>query len=444
MKHVSILAIITLLLASTLAAAQVEERTTFTSNKDASKFGYDYVEGFEYRSNGIGVSYSECYEAQDTSDHNFAYLGKALDGSKAYQVGLRINAANDGYTSGVAAAFSFVDVLPSSTGKGDGKVGGAFQDSVKVKFKEDDGHWVVWFTEVTAGVETTRGSAFDMGSDPSNWQTYQFRVDTRDQTIALYGAGATPLMTAALSGHSNAAIHSQWFVAWGYAYAVGNLQCIDNNAPSTVVKDVGPEAPVISNVDMAPAAPDAAQAMAVTATIADDWSDLGAPTATLSYQVNSGAVQTVAMTASGTTYAGTIPGQASGAKIGFWVTATDVSGLETRSNDYEVIVGSGNPATDKGHPGIDGGPPEEEVAINVGLAAAAAVLFAAGLALFILLRRQNGKVATTVILSASGLAAALATLAVMPGLYAALAGISAVVYALIGLVVVAVVVIWRL
>lgn len=78
--------------------------------------------------------------------------------------------------------------------------------------------------------------------------------------------------------------------------------------------------PVISAVALDPAVPQANAAVTVSATITDDGS---VASATLYYNVGGGSFSSVTMTHAGSTYSGTIPGQAASAVVTYYLSATD-------------------------------------------------------------------------------------------------------------------------
>ena len=97
----------------------------------------------------------------------------------------------------------------------------------------------------------------------------------------------------------------------------------------------------IDSVASSIAAPTSADDVTITAVI----NGLQAPrTVTLSYSINGGGVNEVAMSGSGTTYSGVIPAQADGTKVNYFVTVVNEAGYTTVSpeRDYQV----GDPPTD--------------------------------------------------------------------------------------------------
>ena len=105
----------------------------------------------------------------------------------------------------------------------------------------------------------------------------------------------------------------------------------------------GDRGPVISSID-APVTTLSTDAQTVSCVVTDDnpsGGDAGVAAVTLSYQLDSltAAVQTVSMTDGGDgSWSGDIPGQAAGTFVYWAVTATDVGGLSTSSNQYSYFI----------------------------------------------------------------------------------------------------------
>jgi hypothetical protein len=85
--------------------------------------------------------------------------------------------------------------------------------------------------------------------------------------------------------------------------------------------------PEISNVLRDPAAPTSSQEAVVSATIVSSTSTVAS--ASVNYSVDNGDFQTVAMTANGDSYSGSIPAQSDGAFVQYFITATDAVGEST-------------------------------------------------------------------------------------------------------------------
>ena len=107
--------------------------------------------------------------------------------------------------------------------------------------------------------------------------------------------------------------------------------------------------PVISNVVLNPTTPAAGAPVTVSAQVTDAVSVVGV---TLYYKIGSGTFTTVNMTASGTTWSGAIPGQATGTTVSYYLRAidtgnvviTDPATAPTATLSY-TIGGGGGPAT---------------------------------------------------------------------------------------------------
>lgn len=85
--------------------------------------------------------------------------------------------------------------------------------------------------------------------------------------------------------------------------------------------------PEITNLQRQPAAVTSAAAALVSATIIDAQSSVAA--AEIKYRVNGGAYQTVAMTGAANTFSGSIPAQANGARVEYFLTARDTENNST-------------------------------------------------------------------------------------------------------------------
>jgi hypothetical protein len=93
--------------------------------------------------------------------------------------------------------------------------------------------------------------------------------------------------------------------------------------------------PVIAGVTLSPTVPQANAAVSVSATITDDGSVSGA---TLFYAVGAGAFTGVAMTHTGDTWSGTIPGLSAGATVSYYLRALD-------DEDNATLEPAGAPTT---------------------------------------------------------------------------------------------------
>jgi len=87
--------------------------------------------------------------------------------------------------------------------------------------------------------------------------------------------------------------------------------------------------PEVQSISRDPVAPTSSDAVAITARLVSSTSTVAS--AELSYRVDSGAYQTVTMTASGDDYTGTIPAQADASFIEYFITASDAAGETTIS-----------------------------------------------------------------------------------------------------------------
>ncbi|MEK7728636.1 MAG: T9SS type A sorting domain-containing protein, partial [candidate division KSB1 bacterium] len=91
--------------------------------------------------------------------------------------------------------------------------------------------------------------------------------------------------------------------------------------------EVASAPPEITNLQRQPAGITSAAAALVSATIIDAQTSVAA--AEIKYRVNGGAFQTVAMTAAANTFSGSIPAQANGARVEYFLTARDTDGNGT-------------------------------------------------------------------------------------------------------------------
>lgn len=334
MKQAWIVAALALFLVPTVAAQNYQ--TVFSAHPQATDFGYDYVEQAFFEGGGGGDSIEEPCYVMYGQDGDFAYLGKALDGGDHYRVAFSIEAASEGATSGFAAAFSFVDAVPSATSKGDGDETAAFADSVKVKFREDDNNWRIHVTEVVSGDETTVGSVVTQ-SGTNTKHLYFLEVDAVEQVVRVLDASEIPLIEESTS-HAGA-IHSQWFVAWRYGnYFADARTCVDDDAPSTEIRDYTDDPPTVGDVVASPSVVEAGQSVSVQAPVTDDY---GVDSVLLYYTINGGGANEATMSQSGTEYTGTIPGQSADTVVRFWVEATDDAGQVAESAEFTYTVASG-------------------------------------------------------------------------------------------------------
>ncbi|MDR1415673.1 MAG: lamin tail domain-containing protein [Odoribacteraceae bacterium] len=111
--------------------------------------------------------------------------------------------------------------------------------------------------------------------------------------------------------------------------AAGLSACVEDNVY------VGPA--TIESVAHAPSAITPTDAITVTATIVDLQ---GVTSAKIQYKVDAGALTTVAMTAAGNTYTGTIPQQADGANVVYYVEVVNKAGITTKSPEKNYTVGA--------------------------------------------------------------------------------------------------------
>ncbi len=91
--------------------------------------------------------------------------------------------------------------------------------------------------------------------------------------------------------------------------------------------EVASAPPEISNLQRLPVHVKSADAPLISATIIDAQTSVAA--AEIKYRVNAGAEQTVVLSASGNTFTGSIPAQANGAMVEYYLTARDSEGFDT-------------------------------------------------------------------------------------------------------------------
>ena len=109
---------------------------------------------------------------------------------------------------------------------------------------------------------------------------------------------------------------------------------------AAIVTYTGDTPPVISDIDNLPTTLSTADRV-VTAVITDDnpsGGPKGVKTATLKYSVNGGADVAVVMTGAGDVFSGTIPGQAAGSSVSYYIVAEDVGGKVTESVSFTYNI----------------------------------------------------------------------------------------------------------
>ncbi len=124
---------------------------------------------------------------------------------------------------------------------------------------------------------------------------------------------------------------------------------------------------MITKVNYSPSDPQAEDDVTVTVSVATQSSHIHQ--VLLYYSVNGGSYRTLVMTLVGSSYKATIPGQADGAIVKFYASATDTQGTVSESGEQSYTVGGGF-----GIPGLEipGFPWESIIA---GLAGGFAVLY---------------------------------------------------------------------
>lgn len=95
----------------------------------------------------------------------------------------------------------------------------------------------------------------------------------------------------------------------------------------------------ISNVNYTPHDPQAEDDVTVTASVTTESSSISR--VLLYYSINGGVHGTLAMTLEGSSYKVTIPKQAEGTVVDFYVSVTDTEGIVSESGEFSYIVGGG-------------------------------------------------------------------------------------------------------
>jgi hypothetical protein len=101
--------------------------------------------------------------------------------------------------------------------------------------------------------------------------------------------------------------------------------------------EVYPLNSMISNVNYTPNSPQAEDDVIVTASVATESSPIRQ--VLLYYSINGGMDITLAMTLEGSSYTATIPKQADGTVVDFYVSATDTEGIVSESGKFSYTVG---------------------------------------------------------------------------------------------------------
>jgi hypothetical protein len=96
---------------------------------------------------------------------------------------------------------------------------------------------------------------------------------------------------------------------------------------------------MISNVNYAPHNPQAEDDVTVTVSVATESSSISQ--VLLYYSINEGVYRTLAMTLEGSLYKATIPKQAEGTVVEFYVSVTDIEGIVSESGEFSYTVGGG-------------------------------------------------------------------------------------------------------
>jgi hypothetical protein len=96
---------------------------------------------------------------------------------------------------------------------------------------------------------------------------------------------------------------------------------------------------MISNVNYAPHNPQAEDDVTVTVSVATESSSISQ--VLLYYSINEGVYRTLAMTLEGSSYKATIPKQAEGTVVEFYVSVTDIEGIVSESGEFSYTVGGG-------------------------------------------------------------------------------------------------------
>jgi hypothetical protein len=103
--------------------------------------------------------------------------------------------------------------------------------------------------------------------------------------------------------------------------------------------DVFPLNSMISNVNYAPQDPQAGDDVTVTVSVSAQSSPVSQ--VLLYYSMDGGAYSSLGMTSEGSSYKATIPGQADGTAVEFYVSVTDTGGIVSESGKFSYTVGGG-------------------------------------------------------------------------------------------------------
>jgi hypothetical protein len=103
--------------------------------------------------------------------------------------------------------------------------------------------------------------------------------------------------------------------------------------------DVYPLNSMISNINYAPQHPKAGDNVTVTVSVAAQGSPISQ--VQLHYSVDGGGITTLDMTHEGSSYKATMPGQADGAAVEFYISVSDTQGVVSESGKFSYSVGGG-------------------------------------------------------------------------------------------------------
>ena len=218
----------------------------------SADFGYDYAENvadFTRADEGqsdINDGYTLVATSGDGSD--LAYLGKGWQapGTDYAKVIFRIEAKADSHDSYFRPMFSFDDLTPSSTTRGNGLDTQAFADHIEAVFHEDGSRWQINIKYSKAGSERAQvGPTLNYPFNPNTPRTFSMTVNTQDTGYVLIRDedSETTLINQTIAGSGVSAfasyaggdaMYSQWFIASGSNSVLASTTYLDDpDADST-------------------------------------------------------------------------------------------------------------------------------------------------------------------------------------------------------------------